>query len=133
MIISSASDYREAARRKLPRFLFDYIDGGAYAEHTLRANSADLADVSLRQRILKNVEALSLETTLFDQRLSMPIVLAPVGLTGMFARRGEVQAARAAASRGIPFTLSTVNTSVVTPAACARSSASRMKPRSRRT
>ena len=60
MIISSASDYREAARRKLPRFLFDYIDGGAYAEHTLRANSADLADVSLRQRILKNVESLSL-------------------------------------------------------------------------
>ena len=109
MIISSASDYREAARRKLPRFLFDYIDGGAYAEHTLRANSADLADVSLRQRILKNVEALSLETTLFDQRLSMPIVLAPVGLTGMFARRGEVQAVKAAENKGIPLCLSTVS------------------------
>jgi L-lactate dehydrogenase (cytochrome) len=109
MIISSASDYREAARRKLPRFLFDYIDGGAYAEHTLRANSADLADVSLRQRILKNVEALSLETTLFDQRLSMPIVLAPVGLTGIFARRGEVQAVKAAENKGIPLCLSTVS------------------------
>ncbi|MEB2519626.1 FMN-dependent L-lactate dehydrogenase LldD [Pseudomonas sp. YuFO20] len=109
MIISSASDYREAARRKLPRFLFDYIDGGAYAEHTLRANSADLADVSLRQRILKNVEALSLETTLFHQRLSMPIVLAPVGLTGMFARRGEVQAVKAAENKGIPLCLSTVS------------------------
>jgi len=109
MIISSASDYREAARRKLPRFLFDYIDGGAYAEHTLRANSADLAGVSLRQRILKNVEALSLETTLFDQRLSMPIVLAPVGLTGMFARRGEVQAVKAAENKGIPLCLSTVS------------------------
>ena len=109
MIISSASDYREAARRKLPRFLFDYIDGGAYAEHTLRANSADLADVSLRQRILYYVEALSLETTLFDQRLSMPIVLAPVGLTGMFARRGEVQAVKAAENKGIPLCLSTVS------------------------
>ncbi|CAI8742016.1 L-lactate dehydrogenase [Pseudomonas sp. IT-P12] len=109
MIISSASDYREAARRKLPRFLFDYIDGGAYAEHTLRANSADLTSISLRQRILKNVETLSLETRLFDQPLSMPIVLAPVGLTGMFARRGEVQAAKAAENKGIPLCLSTVS------------------------
>ncbi|MHC8411617.1 FMN-dependent L-lactate dehydrogenase LldD [Pseudomonas sp. Hz4] len=109
MIISSASDYREAARRKLPRFLFDYIDGGAYAEHTLRANSADLTGISLRQRILKNVETLSLETTLFDQRLSMPIILAPVGLTGMFARRGEVQAVKAAENKGIPLCLSTVS------------------------
>ncbi|RKS28170.1 L-lactate dehydrogenase (cytochrome) [Pseudomonas sp. WPR_5_2] len=109
MIISSASDYREAARRKLPRFLFDYIDGGAYAEHTLRANSADLSGVSLRQRILKNVETLSLDTTLFNQRLSMPIVLAPVGLTGMFARRGEVQAVKAAQNKGIPLCLSTVS------------------------
>ncbi|MFJ7106442.1 FMN-dependent L-lactate dehydrogenase LldD [Pseudomonas sp. NPDC098740] len=109
MIISSASDYREAARRKLPRFLFDYIDGGAYAEHTLRANSSDLTGISLRQRILKNVETLSLETTLFDQPLSMPIILAPVGLTGMFARRGEVQAVKAAENKGIPLCLSTVS------------------------
>jgi L-lactate dehydrogenase (cytochrome) len=109
MIISSASDYREAARRKLPRFLFDYIDGGAYAEHTLRANSADLTGISLRQRILKNVETLSLETSLFNQPLSMPIILAPVGLTGMFARRGEVQAVRAAQKKGIPLCLSTVS------------------------
>ncbi|MET0776945.1 MAG: FMN-dependent L-lactate dehydrogenase LldD [Pseudomonas mandelii] len=109
MIISSASDYREAARRKLPRFLFDYIDGGAYAEHTLRANSADLTGISLRQRILKNVETLSLETTLFNQPLSMPVILAPVGLTGMFARRGEVQAVRAAENKGIPLCLSTVS------------------------
>ncbi|MHC8314090.1 FMN-dependent L-lactate dehydrogenase LldD [Pseudomonas sp. LB3P31] len=109
MIISSASDYREAARRKLPRFLFDYIDGGAYAEHTLRANSADLTGISLRQRILKNVETLSLETSLFEQKLAMPMVLAPVGLTGMFARRGEVQAVRAAQNKGIPLCLSTVS------------------------
>ncbi|OYO31984.1 FMN-dependent L-lactate dehydrogenase LldD [Janthinobacterium sp. PC23-8] len=109
MIISSALDYREAARRKLPRFLFDYIDGGAYAEHTLAANCADLASVSLRQRILKNVGQLSLETTLFGQKLAMPVILSPVGLTGMYARRGEVQAAQAAASRGVPYCLSTVS------------------------
>lgn len=109
MIISSASDYREAARRKLPRFLFDYIDGGAYTEHTLRANSADLATISLRQRILRNVENLSLQTTLFGQQLDLPVILSPVGLTGMYARRGEVQAANAAAAKGIPFCLSTVS------------------------
>lgn len=109
MIISSASDYRAAARRKLPRFLFDYIDGGAYAEHTLAANTADLASVSLRQRILKNVGQLSLETELFGQKLAMPVVLSPVGLTGMYARRGEVQAAQAAASKGVPYCLSTVS------------------------
>jgi L-lactate dehydrogenase (cytochrome) len=109
MIISSASDYRAAAKRKLPRFLFDYIDGGAYAEHTLRANSSDLADISLRQRILKNVDSLSLTTTLFGEPLAMPIILSPVGLTGMYARRGEVQAAKAAANKGIPLCLSTVS------------------------
>ena len=109
MIISSASDYREAARRKLPRFLFDYIDGGAYAEHTLAANTADLASVSLRQRILKNVGQLSLETELFGQKLAMPVILSPVGLTGMYARRGEVQAAQAAAGKGVPYCLSTVS------------------------
>ena len=109
MIISSPSDYREAARRKLPPFLFHYIDGGAYAEHTLRRNVEDWRDVALRQRVLQDMSSLSLETQLFDETLRLPIVLAPVGLTGMYARRGEVQAARAAASRGVPFTLSTVS------------------------
>lgn len=109
MIISSASDYRAAAKRKLPRFLFDYIDGGAYAEHTLRANGSDLADISLRQRVLKNVDNVSLETRLFGESLAMPTVLSPVGLSGMYARRGEVQAAKAAANKRIPFCLSTVS------------------------
>ncbi|WP_420064602.1 FMN-dependent L-lactate dehydrogenase LldD [Pectobacterium colocasium] len=109
MIISASTDYRAAAQRRLPPFLFHYIDGGAYGEHTLRRNTADLADIALRQRILKNVSDLSLETQLFGEKLAMPVVLAPVGLTGMYARRGEVQAARAAAQKGIPFTLSTVS------------------------
>lgn len=109
MIISSASDYREAARRRLPRFLFDYIDGGANAEHTLRANVGDLEGVELRQRVLKNVETLDLTTELFGETLAMPVMLSPVGLTGMYARRGEVQAARACAARGVPFIQSTVS------------------------
>jgi len=109
MIISSASDFRAAAQRRLPPFLFHYIDGGANAEHTLRRNVEDLADVSLRQLVLRNMTDLSLETRLFGESLSLPVVLAPVGLTGMYARRGEVAAARAAAAKGIPFTMSTVS------------------------
>ena len=109
MIISASTDYRAAAQRKLPPFLFHYADGGAYAERTLRNNVDDLAGIALRQRVLKNMSELSLETTLFGENLSMPMALAPVGLTGMYARRGEVQAARAAAAKGIPFTLSTVS------------------------
>ncbi|MDU3718718.1 MAG: FMN-dependent L-lactate dehydrogenase LldD [Klebsiella michiganensis] len=109
MIISAASDYRAAAQRILPPFLFHYIDGGAYAEHTLRRNVEDLSDVALRQRILRNMSDLSLETTLFNEKLAMPTALAPVGLCGMYARRGEVQAAGAADEKGIPFTLSTVS------------------------
>lgn len=109
MIISAASDYRAAAQARLPPFLFHYIDGGAYAEHTLRRNVSDLADVALRQRVLRNMSDLRLSTELFGETLAMPVALGPVGLTGMYARRGEVQAARAAAARGIPFTLSTVS------------------------
>ena len=109
MIISAPTDYREAARRRLPPFLFHYIDGGANAEHTMRRNVSDLSEVALRQRVLRDVAGISLETTLFDRPLRMPVVLAPVGLTGMYARRGEVQAARAAAGWGVPFTLSTVS------------------------
>ena len=110
MIISSTTDYREAARRRLPPFLFHYIDGGAYAEHTLGRNVADLAHVALRQRVLqKDMSNLELGIELFGEKLSMPVALSPVGLTGMYARRGEVQAARAAEKRGVPFTMSSVS------------------------
>jgi len=109
MIISASTDYRAAAQSRLPPFLFHYIDGGAYAEHTLRRNVEDLAAIALRQRVLRDMSALDLQTDLFGERLAMPVALGPVGLTGMYARRGEVQAARAAARKGIPFTLSTVS------------------------
>jgi L-lactate dehydrogenase (cytochrome) len=109
VIVSSTTDFREAARRKLPRFLFDYIDGGAYAERTLARNVSDLADLSLRQRVLKDVSKVDLSTTLFGHYQALPVALAPVGLTGMYARRGECQAAKAAAAKGVPFCLSTVS------------------------
>ncbi|MBF1802715.1 FMN-dependent L-lactate dehydrogenase LldD [Alloalcanivorax profundimaris] len=109
MIISSTHDYRLAAQRRLPPFLFHYIDGGAYDEHTLARNVADLRDLALRQRVLKEVGEVDLSARLFGEDVSLPVALAPVGLTGMFARRGEVQAVRAAASRGVPFTLSSVS------------------------
>jgi len=109
MIISSATDYRAAAKAKLPPFLFHYIDGGSYSEKTLHNNVADLQAIALKQKVLRNMAKLDLSLNLFDEKLSLPIALSPVGLTGMYAQRGEVQAAKAADEKGIPFTLSTVS------------------------
>jgi L-lactate dehydrogenase (cytochrome) len=109
MIISSTLDFREAARRRLPRFLFDYADGGANSEHTLQRNLLDLAQVSLRQRVLQGGGEPDLKTTLFGREQPLPVMLGPVGIAGMFRRRGETQAARAAKQAGIPFCLSTVS------------------------
>lgn len=109
LLPATLGDYRELARAKLPRQLFDYIDGGAYDEATMRANVADLREVLLRQRVLRDVSKLSLETTVLGEKLAMPLVLAPVGLAGMFAPRAEVQAARAAERAGVRFCESTVS------------------------
>jgi L-lactate dehydrogenase (cytochrome) len=106
---ASISDYRERARKRLPRQLFDYIDGGAYAESTLEKNVANLAELELRQRVMRDVSKIELATEVFGQGIAMPVVLGPVGLAGMFARRGEVQAALAAEKAGIPFCESTVS------------------------
>jgi L-lactate dehydrogenase (cytochrome) len=108
LIPGEVGDYRELARRKLPRFLFEYIDGGAGDQTTLRHNVEDFKAVRLRQRVMRDVSKLNLSTTLFGQQLSMPVALAPVGLSGLYARRGEVQAARAAEKAGTKFSLSTL-------------------------
>lgn len=105
---ASVSDYRELARRRLPRLMFDYVDGGAFDEATLRANRDDLGKLSLKQKVLRDVSTLDTSTTLFGQKLEMPLILAPVGFAGMMARRAEAQAARAAEKAGVPYTLSTV-------------------------
>ena len=104
----TAGDFRELARSRLPRFLFDYLDGGATDEHTLRANETAWSAVTLRQRVLHDVDHVDTRTTLGGQACAMPVVLAPVGLAGMLAQRGEVQALRAAHTAEIPFILSTV-------------------------
>ena len=106
---ATIGDYRELARRRLPRQLFDYIDGGAYEESTLRANVSDLEAIKLRQRVMVDVETRTQATTVLGQSLSTPVILAPVGLGGMFAPRAEVQAIRAATTAGVPFVESTVS------------------------
>lgn len=119
MKAASALDYRELARRRLPPFLFEYVDGGSYAEVTLRRNIADLEDVALRQRVLRDVSKIDPSAELFGQQLAMPVILGPVGLSGMYARRGEVQAARAAAAAGIRSTLSTMSVCTIDEVATA--------------
>ncbi|WP_206240853.1 FMN-dependent L-lactate dehydrogenase LldD [Novosphingobium terrae] len=121
MKAASALDYRELARRRLPPFLFEYIDGGSYAEVTLRRNVADLEDIALRQRVLNDVSALNLSTTLFGHQQSLPVALAPIGLAGMNARRGETQAVRAANAANVPFCLSTVSVCPIAEVAAASS------------
>ena len=109
MIAASIEDYRELARRRLPPFLFEYIDGGANAEQTLRNNVSDLANIALKQRVLRDVSKVDLTTTLFGATQSLPVMLGPIGLGGINARRGEVQASCAAGAAGVPFCLSTVS------------------------
>ena len=106
---ATINDYRELARRRLPRQLFDYIDGGAYEEATMRSNVADLEQVLLRQVVMRDVSERNKKTQVLGQSLTMPVILAPVGLGGMMAARAEVQAARAAERAGVPFTESTVS------------------------
>jgi L-lactate dehydrogenase (cytochrome) len=115
-------DYRELARRRLPRQLFDYVDGGAYEEATMRANVADLERVLLRQRVMRDVSTRDPATQVLGQQLAFPVILAPVGLGGMFAPRGEVQAARAAERAGVPFIESTLSVCGVEEVAAATSS-----------
>ena len=106
---ASVTDYRALARARLPHFLFEYLDGGSFDEVTLARNVADLRDVALRQRVLRDVSGIDLSTELFGRSWAMPVGLGPIGLSGLYARRGEVQAARAAAAAGVPFSLSTLS------------------------
>lgn len=108
-MLATHDDFRAAAKRRLPKVLFDYVDGGAYAERTLAANTADFSKVELRQRVLKDVSKLETGVDLFGTRYAMPVALAPIGMGGMLACRGEKQAAAAAAKHGVPFCLSTLS------------------------
>jgi L-lactate dehydrogenase (cytochrome) len=103
------TDYCALAKARLPHFLFEYLDGGSYAEVSLGRNIADLETVALRQRVLRDVSDIDVSTELLGKRRAMPVGLGPIGLSGLYARRGEVQAARAAAAAGVPFSLSTLS------------------------
>jgi len=107
--LATIDDHRTLARRRLPRFLFDYIDGGSFTEATLRANEGDFGRIALRQRVMCDVSEVSTAITMFSRTQPLPIVLGPVGLAGMYARRGEAQAARAAYAAGLPLCLSSVS------------------------
>lgn len=102
------ADYRRLAEKRLPRRLFDYVDGGAGDEVTMADNEGALGRLRLRQRVMRDVSGIDTSTQLLDESWSMPLALAPVGLAGMMARRAEVQAQHAAAAAGIPFCASTV-------------------------
>jgi L-lactate dehydrogenase (cytochrome) len=106
---ATATDLRAAAQRRLPRFIFDYVDGGSFDEVTLARNRSALQAVTLRQRVLSDVSGTDISTRLFGQDLAMPLMLAPVGMAGMLSRRGECKAARAAAAHGVPLILSTTS------------------------
>ena len=109
LVPASTSDYQRLAEKRLPRHLFDYIDGGAYSETTLRANVEDFEKLHLKQRVMHDVSNIDTSTNLLGETLSMPLALAPIGLAGMMAKRAEVQAVKAAEKAGIPFCLSTVS------------------------
>ncbi|QJQ32582.1 L-lactate dehydrogenase [Sphingomonas lacunae] len=108
LVPATVSDYRREAQRRLPTFLFDYLDGAAGEEVSLQRNEADFRAIQLEQRVLRDVSAIDTGVDLFGTHLDMPVVLAPIGMGGMMARRAEVLAKRAADAAGIDMCLSTV-------------------------
>ena len=107
--ITNIEDLRVLAERRVPRMFYDYADSGSWTEGTYRANEADFHTIKLRQRVAVNMENRSTAVTMAGQAAKMPVVIAPVGLTGMQHADGEIHAARAAEKFGIPFTLSTMS------------------------
>jgi L-lactate dehydrogenase (cytochrome) len=107
--ILSIDDLRKLAKRRVPRGIFDYADGGAYEEVTLRRNAADLDAMTFRQRVMVDVANVSLATKMLGSPVSMPLAIGPTGLAGLFHADGEILGARAAAACGIPFCLSTMS------------------------
>ena len=109
MKIVNYNGFRAAAQKRLPRFIFEYIDGGSYDEHTLRRNVDDFKAVTLRQKVLRDVSNINTATRLFGRDMALPVALAPIGIAGFYRRRGETQAVRAAEAAGIPIVLSTMS------------------------
>ena len=107
--LTAVSDYRVMAQKRLPKVLFDFLEGGAFDEVTIRRNSEDFQKVQLKRRVLKDVSSVNTGAEIFGEKIDFPLILAPVGFAGVYARRGELQAAQAAQKAHIPFSLSTVS------------------------
>jgi L-lactate dehydrogenase (cytochrome) len=108
-VITNIEDLRQLARKRVPRAIFEYFDGGSYDELSHRANTEDLKAIRFRQRVLVDTSQRSLETTMLGEKVAMPVAIAPTGLTGLMHGDGEILAARAAEAAGIKFTLSTMS------------------------
>ncbi|MBY0360927.1 MAG: alpha-hydroxy-acid oxidizing protein, partial [Phreatobacter sp.] len=108
-VVTSIEDLRILAKRRVPRMFYDYADSGSWTEGTYRANTTDFAKIKLRQRVAVDMRNRTLATEMIGEKVSMPVALAPTGLTGMQHADGEILAARAANKAGIPFTLSTMS------------------------
>jgi L-lactate dehydrogenase (cytochrome) len=108
-VITNVEDLRQLAKRKVPKAIFEYIDHGSYDQLSLKANRADLDAVRFRQRVLIDADNRSLATTMLGEKVSMPVAIAPTGLTGLMHGNGEMLAAKAAEAAGIRFTLSTMS------------------------
>lgn len=107
--ITCIEDLREVHRRRVPKAFFDYVDCGSYSQQTYRANRDDLQAIKFRQRILVDISRRDLATNILGENASLPLILAPVGSTGMQYGDGEIHACRAAQAAGIPYTLSTMS------------------------
>lgn len=102
-------DYQRRARARLPRMFYDYVDSGSWSESTYHRNESDFGRILLRQRVATDMSGRSLATSMLGEEVSMPIALAPTGMTGMMHPDGEILAAQAAEAAGVPFTLSTMS------------------------
>lgn len=111
--ITTIEDLRVLARKRIPKALFDYVDGGSYDENTLRANRAEFNAVTLRQRVMVDTSTRDLSTTMLGEKVAMPVALAPTGMTGLMHGNGEMLAARAAEKRGLKFCLSTLSINTI--------------------
>ena len=108
-VITCIDDLKKIYRRRTPRMFYDYAESGSYTESTFRANSDDFQRIKLRQKVAVDMSGRSTESTMIGQKVTMPVALAPVGMTGMQSADGEIKAAQAAKKFGVPFTLSTMS------------------------
>jgi L-lactate dehydrogenase (cytochrome) len=107
--LTSVSDYRQLAQKRIPSLLFDFLEGGSFDEITIKKNNEDFQRILLRRQVLKDVANINTETELLGQKIAFPLALAPVAFAGVYARRGEVQASKATAAAKVPFSLSTLS------------------------